>query len=131
MARRMISDEVIGKDKFLGMSKAAQVLYFHLVVHADDYGFVESPKAVMAITKSTPKNLEELERNGFVITFASGVIVVSHWFAMNVFSHSDRIKPTQCQEEYSQVEQIARVWVRKHNAFSAQSAHICKDGEWQ
>ena len=105
MARRMISDEVVGNDRFLEMSKAAQLLYFHLVVHADDDGFVSSPKSIMAITKSKKKDLEELEANGFVIVFDSGILVITHWFIMNLFDHAKRKKDTQCQSEAKQVHQ--------------------------
>ena len=117
MARRMISDEVVGNDKFLEMSKAAQLLYFHLVTKADDDGFCSSPRSVMAVTKTKMRDLNELENNGFVIVFDSGVLVITHWFIMNIFDHANRKKKTTCKAEVNQIHQTdAKVWER--NAYN-------------
>lgn len=34
--RRMLTQRIIESDPFLEMPLSAQVLYFHLIVHADD-----------------------------------------------------------------------------------------------
>ena len=129
MTRRMISDDVICTDKFLEMHKQAQVLYFFLLINGDDDGFVKSPKAVMAITKSKPKDLEELSDNGFVIIFDTGVLVIVHWRMMNKFDHADRKKDTECQDEIKQLHQNeAKMWVRNQ---SYTHSNGNRNGGWQ
>lgn len=44
--RRMFSLDVVGTDRFLDMPLTTQALYFHLGMHADDDGFVSSPKTI-------------------------------------------------------------------------------------
>lgn len=44
--KRMLSKKVLDTDAFLDMPLSAQALYFHLVINADDEGFVGNPKRI-------------------------------------------------------------------------------------
>ena len=44
--RRMMSKSVIETDAFMDMPFSTQALYFHLLLRADDDGFIKSPKAI-------------------------------------------------------------------------------------
>ena len=90
--RRMISLQVIDNDDFLDMSLSAQALYMHLVVRADDEGFVRSPKSLLRTVGCSNDDLTELIDNGFIIKFDSGVIVIRHWKIQN------KIQPSRGNE---------------------------------
>ena len=45
--RRMMSKKIIHSDAFLDMPATSQNLYFHLLLEADDEGFVNSPKIII------------------------------------------------------------------------------------
>lgn len=91
--RRMFSVEVVDTDRFLDMTHGARCLYFHLGMHADDDGFVASPKKVLRIAGCADADLDELIRCGFVIEMESGLIVITHWKLQNLIK-KDRYVPT-------------------------------------
>ena len=80
--KRMISIQMVDDDAFLDMGPGAQLLYFHLVLRADDDGFL-TPKKIMRAVGAKPSSLKELVRCGFVYEFDSGVICIRHWLAHN------------------------------------------------
>ncbi len=93
----MFSIDVVGQDQFLDMPTDSRELYFQLGMYADDEGFV-SPRKVMRITGAGSDALSILHAKGFVFTFKSGVIIVSHW-KQNNYIQSDRFAPTTFKEE--------------------------------
>lgn len=101
--RRMFSKEITDSDKFLDMSKAAQLLYFHLGLNGDDDGFVGNPKNIMRSLGFNKKTLSELIDIGFVIPFESGVIVITHWMLHN-YIQKDRYHKTIYQQEFESLE---------------------------
>ena len=102
-AKRMFSIDVIDTDKFLDMPVTTQALYFHLGMRADDDGFVSSPKKVIKIANCTNDDMRILISKGYVISFESGVIVITDW-KVNNWVKGDRYKPTKCQEEKELLE---------------------------
>lgn len=96
--RRMFSKSVVDTDHFLDMGAGAQLLYYNLGIHADDDGFVTAPKKIMRNCRATDGDMKELIREGFIIAFPSGVIVITHWRENN-FIRNDRYNPTTCTEE--------------------------------
>lgn len=100
--RRMFSKSVVDTDHFLDMGAGAQLLYYNLGIHADDDGFVTAPKKIMRNCRATDGDMKELIREGFIIPFPSGVIVITHWRENN-FIRSDRYNPTVCTEEKAQL----------------------------
>lgn len=98
--RRMFCVDVTYDDKFLDMSYSAQLLYFHLGMQADDEGFFPSPIRVgRTMGLPDPKAaLQELEENGFIISFDTGIIVISHWKVNNQI-RKDRFTETNFKKE--------------------------------
>lgn len=93
----MMSKKIIDTDNFLDMPQSTQCLYFHLLLRADDDGFIQSPKSIMRITGCKDDDLKLLIAKGFVIGFETGVIVIRHWRIHN-YVQSDRYSKSELQE---------------------------------
>ncbi|WP_405345637.1 phage replication initiation protein [Ruminococcus sp.] len=99
---RMFSNAIIDSDKFLDMPLTTQALYFHLGMKADDDGFVGNPKKVTRSVNCTEDDLKILIAKGFLISFESGVIVITHWHIHNSI-RKDRKKDTIFLDEKKQL----------------------------
>ena len=97
--RRMFSLDVVGTDSFAEMTKDAQALYFQLGMYGDDDGFVTSPRKIARGINCNDSAMDELEENGLIIRFGSGVLVVRDWKINNTLKN-DRYKPTMCVDEF-------------------------------
>ena len=133
---RMFSNTITDSDLFLEMSLSAQALYFHLGLHANDEGFVSSPKRIVRATGCNEDDLKLLIAKGFVICFDSGIIVITHWNLHNSI-RKDRKKDTFFKTEkalltlnngvYSEVDnQLTTTCQPTDNRMSAQDK-ISKD----
>ena len=96
--RRMFAKAVVETDGFYGLPAAAQALYLHLAMNADDDGFVGSPIMIQKMTGAKPKDTDLLKKKGFIIPFDTGVIVIAHWKVNNEL-RKDRCKETIYQNE--------------------------------
>lgn len=96
--KRMFSVDVVETDAFLDLPPKAQALYFHLGMRADDDGFVSSPRTIMRAIGCNTGELKRLETSGYVISFNSGVVVVTDWKVNNTLK-SDRYRKTMFQNE--------------------------------
>ena len=96
--RRMFSKTITDSDLFLEMPATAQLLYFHLSMHADDDGFLKNPRSIMRMVGSKDDDMKLLIAKQFLIPFESGVVVIKHWKIHN-YIRSDRYKPTICEEK--------------------------------
>jgi hypothetical protein len=94
----MFSLQIVDTDAFLDMSISTQALYFHLVMRADDDGFVNNPKKIMKIIGSQEDDLKVLFAKRFIIGFESGIIVIKHWRMQNAI-RNDRYIETVYSEE--------------------------------
>lgn len=104
MARkRMFSLCVVDTDKFLDMPTSAQALYFHLGMHADDDGFVSSPRKIARSAGCNDTDLSELTEKGFIIPFKNGVVVITDW-AINNTIKKDRYTPTIYKNEVERLK---------------------------
>lgn len=104
----MMSKKIIDTDNFLDMPQSTQCLYFHLLLRADDDGFIQSPKSIMRITGCKDDDLKLLNAKGFVIDFETGVIVIRHWRIHN-YVQSDRYSKSELPEA-KQVELKNKVY---------------------
>lgn len=104
----MMSKKIIDTDNFLDMPQSTQCLYFHLLLRADDDGFIQSPKSIMRITGCKDDDLKLLNAKGFVIGFETGVIVIRHWRIHN-YVQSDRYSKSELPEA-KQVELKNKVY---------------------
>lgn len=90
-------------DKFLDMPATSQNLYFHLNMHADDDGFVDSPKRIMRNVSASQDDMNILLSKQFVFVFESGVLVIRDWKIHNTI-RKDTYKPTLYQQEKNLLE---------------------------
>lgn len=101
--RRMFAKSVIDSDAFSDMPLTTQALYFHLGMQADDDGFVNNPKKIQRSIGATADDMERLIAKGFIISFDSGVIVITHWKVHN-YIRKDTYNETACREEKALLE---------------------------
>lgn len=104
--KRMFSIDVTETDAFLEMPLTAQALYFHLGMRGDDDGFVSNPRSIMRVAGCCESDLTMLAEAGYIISFRSGVIVISDWKVNNNL-RNDRYKPTTFQDERSMLSETA------------------------
>lgn len=100
--RRMFTKKITDGDAFISMSSAAQALYMHLNLGADDDGFNDQIQIAMQKAHASSDDLKILVAKNFVIGFQNGVIVIRHWRKHNLL-RKDRYKPTDFQEEFKQL----------------------------
>ena len=96
--RRMFSLAVTDTDAFQDMPTSSQALYFHLGMHGDDDGFVDSPRKIMRAAGCSSDDLKLLATKGFIIPFESGVVVIRDWKINNTLKN-DRYHETLYQTE--------------------------------
>jgi hypothetical protein len=64
--KRMFAMTIVDSDSFLDLPPAAQALYFHLSMRADDDGFVNKPKSIMRSIKAAEIDMRpSLRENSF------------------------------------------------------------------
>ena len=90
--RRMMAKSIIKSDQFLEMPMSSQLLYFHLLLDADDDGFINAPKSIMRVIGAKDDDIRVLQAKGYTIPFDSGVIVIKHWRMHNSL-RKDRYNP--------------------------------------
>lgn len=96
--RRMISQQICDSDAFLEMPLSSQALYFHLLIRADDEGFIGNPKKIIKMVGVQADDLKVLMSKRFLIGFESGVLVIKHWLIHNTI-RMDRFNPTAYEKE--------------------------------
>ena len=95
--RRMMSKSIIKSDTFLDMPSTTQNLYFHMLLDADDDGFINAPKSIMRMIGAKDDDMKVLVAKQFVIPFESGVVVIKDWKIHN-YIQNDRYKPSTLPE---------------------------------
>lgn len=95
--RRMMAKSIIETDAFMDMPQSTQNLYFHLLLRADDDGFVLAPKRIMREVGSGDDDMRVLIGKGYLLAFDSGVIVIKHWRIHN-YVQRDRYKRSILKE---------------------------------
>ncbi|WP_416182245.1 hypothetical protein [Acidaminococcus timonensis] len=81
--RRMLLKELIRNDHFLTLPHSSQCLYMHLLLEADDDGFVSNPLSVVRMTRTTVEDLKNLLNVEYILVFSSGVILIKNWCQHN------------------------------------------------
>lgn len=95
--KRMMSKSVIDTDMFLDMPASTQCLYFHMLLMADDDGFLKNAKTIMRTVGASPDDIKLLIAKQYLILFDTGIMVIKHWRIHN-YIKKDRYKPTDCEE---------------------------------
>lgn len=82
--RRMISKSIAEDDRFIDMKPISKLLYFYLVLNADDDGFVGSVKMINFLTGAKKDNYDELLNNNLILQPTNnGVYVITDWYTQN------------------------------------------------
>lgn len=102
--RRMISKTIYDSDRFLDLPATTQLLYIHLVVRADDDGFIGNVRRLLLMLPCTEVDLNLLIRAGYLIPFDTGVCVIADWRQFNKVPKS-RYVPTIYLEELKSLKQ--------------------------
>lgn len=133
--RRMMAKSIIKSDQFLEMPISSQLLYFHLLLDADDDGFINAPKSIMRVIGAKDDDMRVLQAKGYTIPFDSGVIVIKHWRMHNSL-RKDRYNPNpQLENERKQLiindrkeYELATTWQPTGNQLATNGCHsIGKD----
>jgi hypothetical protein len=95
--KRMFDLSIVDQDKFIDMPISSRLLYYELGMRADDEGFI-SPQRVIRMMGLSIDDLKVLISKSFVISFESGVVVITD-FKNNNWLDSRRIKKTIYQQE--------------------------------
>lgn len=101
--RRMFTKKVTDDDNFMELSSAAQALYLHLSMNADDDGFCNQVTISMFKAHASVTDLQALLEKRYIYQFENGVIVIKHWRMANAL-RKDRYTPTVFQEELAKLE---------------------------
>ena len=101
--KRMISKQIIDSDTFLDMPLSAQALYFHLLMRADDDGFVDNSKKIVRMICASEDDLKLLIAKRYLLVFETGVVVVKHWRVHN-YVKTDRYIKTSHIDEYAMLD---------------------------
>ena len=110
--RRMISLSLIDTDKFNDMPVTSRLFYYELSMRADDDGFVSSPKKIARMIGCSQSDLDQLVDSGYLISFDSGIVVITHWQINNQI-RKDRHTPTLFQTELSMLSEENGVYYIK------------------
>ena len=81
--RRMFATSVVESDSFCTLSPSAQTIYFHLVMNADDDGFVDKWKSLLRYLSLRRSHLDALAERGYVIIFDDDLLIIADWLAHN------------------------------------------------
>ena len=100
--RRMVNIRLIDSDLFLDLPLSAQALYFHMLMRADDDGFINSPMRLLRTLGCNNDDYKLLIAKGLILTFDTGVIVIKHWRLHN-YLRKDRYRESICKEEKEQL----------------------------
>ena len=95
--KRMLTKKVTDDDSFVSLSSAAQALYLHLTMSADDDGFNNQVSLSMFKSHATEEDLKALLEKKFIYRFDNGVIVIKHWKMANAI-RKDRYNQTAYKE---------------------------------
>ncbi len=81
--KRMLDIALFDSDSFTDMTLSAQVLYVHLMLNADDDGFVDNSRSIMRRLGIKLAALNELVEEELVLSFPDGVLLISDWLRHN------------------------------------------------
>ena len=91
---RLLNIDFYMSDEFLSLSDSVKNLYTALILHADDYGIVATPKTVMRLCGANDEDITKLVTEKLLIEFDSGKVCIRHW---NVHNHIQPSKLVICQ----------------------------------
>jgi hypothetical protein len=70
-------DKVLNSDDFNAMPLEAQNTYMHLILVAEEDGFVDRPKLINS--NVSEENLNILLENFYAVRYEDGILLISNW----------------------------------------------------
>ena len=108
----MLSNQIVGSDAFISLSINAQALYFHLCMEADNRGYVNNARRIIAMFDNMAlEDLKELVCSKFVLDRGKGLYLIKHWYI-----HNDI--PTTRVEETTYYEDLENIYFDINNAYT-------------
>jgi hypothetical protein len=71
------TEKVLNSDDFEKMSLEAQNAYMHLILVAEEDGFVDRPKLINA--NISEENLNILLENYYAVRYEDGILLITNW----------------------------------------------------
>ena len=102
------------------MPLSAQSLYVHLVMNADDWGFVNNPRSIRRMCGASEDDLRILVAKKFILTFDSGAAVIKSWWVNN-YVRSDRRHATRYQDE------LATLYIDENKSYTTRDTGLPAD----
>ncbi|MCZ9310637.1 hypothetical protein PAF15_01420 [Weissella koreensis] len=91
--RRMFSKQITETDLFMDMPLSSQALYLHLLMNADDDGFIGNAKTIVRMVGGSNDDFKLLIAKQFIIVFDDGITVIKDWRIHN-YIQKDRYHQT-------------------------------------
>lgn len=108
----MFSKDITSSDAFLSMSHQSQVLYFQLVMSADNRGYINNARAIISMFDGiSTDNLKELIAKKFILDRGNGLYLIKHWYI-----HNDI--PTYMAEESNYIEDLSSLYFDSNFAYT-------------
>lgn len=101
--RRMLSKQITETDIFMDMPLSAQALYLHLIMNADDDGFIGNARTILRMVGASNDDLKLLIAKQFILSFDDGITVVKDWRIHN-YIQKDRYHRTMYKEHLEELE---------------------------
>ncbi|XRJ96622.1 conserved phage C-terminal domain-containing protein [Latilactobacillus sakei] len=124
--RRMLSKQITETDMFMDMPLSAQALYLHLIMNADDDGFIGNAKTILRMVGGSNDDLKLLIAKQFIIAFDDGITVIRDWRIHN-YIRQDRHHKTMYDNH------LKELTVADNGAYqrNAAQAEICQPSDNQ
>lgn len=108
----MFSKEITSSDAFLSMTYESQVLYFQLVMGADNRGYINKARSIISMFDGISfDNLKELVAKKFILDRGNGLYLIKHWYI-----HNDI--PTYMAEESNYIEDLSTLYFDSNFAYT-------------
>lgn len=101
--RRMLARGIMEEDLLLSLSAKLQIYYTHLILQADDDGFVDRIRSIRKMLGIREKDVQLLVDRGYLIPFESSVMAITHWHIHNRV-RKDTYTPTKYTRERAALE---------------------------
>lgn len=113
--RRMLSKQITETDMFMDMPLSSQALYLHLIMNADDDGFISNAKTILRMAGASNDDLKLLIAKQFILSFDDGITVVKDWRIHN-YIRKDRYHRTIYDNHLSELN------VRENGSYQRNSS---------
>lgn len=116
--KRMISKEIVGSDAFHSMSNEAQLLYFQLVMNADNRGYINNALCICSAFVNIGSDcIDELVKARFILDRGNGVYLIKHWYIHNEI-------PTRFIDESKYVDDLEKIYFDNNYSYTTRETKL-------